>query len=125
MSTEVDLRRVSTTETRKGTDLADILERVLDKGVVIAGDIRVELLDIELLTIRLRLLVAGVDKAREMGISWWEEDPFLTSTGRSLVRENELLKGRLAALEARLDAPRVEPPVGLRDERVMEPRNER
>ena len=57
--------------------LADVLERVLDKGIVIAGDIQVNLLDIELLTIRLRLLVASADKAREMGIDWWEGDPFL------------------------------------------------
>ena len=120
--TEVDLKRVSTTEIRKGTDLADILERVLDKGVMIAGDIRVELLDIELLTIRVRLLVAGVDRAREMGISWWEEDPFLTSTGRSLVRENELLHGRLAALEARLGAPRVETPTALQEEELADER---
>ena len=57
--------------------LADILERVLDKGIVIAGDIQINLLDIELLTIKLRLLVASVDKAREMGINWWEGDPTL------------------------------------------------
>ncbi|TDD99038.1 gas vesicle protein [Jiangella asiatica] len=60
-------------------DLADILERVLDKGIVIAGDIRVNLLDIELLTIRIRLLVASVDKAQEMGIDWWRRDPMLSS----------------------------------------------
>src|SRR3954452_22683648 len=60
-----------------GAQLADVLERVLDKGIVIAGDIQVNLLDIELLTIRLRLLVASADKAREMGIDWWEGDPFL------------------------------------------------
>jgi Gas vesicle protein len=59
------------------TNLADILERVLDKGIVIAGDIRVNLLDVELLTIKIRLLVASVDKAREMGIDWWEHDPTL------------------------------------------------
>jgi len=58
-------------------NLADILERVLDKGIVIAGDIRVNLLDIELLTIKLRLLVASADKAKEMGIDWWQNDPFL------------------------------------------------
>jgi hypothetical protein len=58
-------------------NLADILERVLDKGIVIAGDIQINLLDIELLTIKLRLLVASVDKAREMGIDWWESDPSL------------------------------------------------
>jgi hypothetical protein len=58
--------------------LADVLERVLDKGIVIAGDIQINLLDIELLTIKLRLLVASADKAREMGIDWWEGDPFLS-----------------------------------------------
>ena len=62
--------------------LADILERVLDKGIVIAGDIQINLLDIELLTIKLRLLVASVDKAKEMGIDWWESDPSLTSGAR-------------------------------------------
>ena len=60
------------------TNLADILERVLDKGMVIAGDITISLLDIELLTIKLRLLIASVDRAREMGIDWWERDSSLT-----------------------------------------------
>src|SRR3954454_20535583 len=59
-------------------NLADILERVLDKGIVIAGDIVINLLDIELLTIKLRLLIASVDTAKEMGIDWWQNDPFLT-----------------------------------------------
>jgi hypothetical protein len=59
-------------------NLADILERVLDKGIVIAGDIQINLLDIELLTIKIRLLVASVDRAREMGINWWEADPTLS-----------------------------------------------
>lgn len=59
--------------------LADVLERVLDKGVVIAGDIRINLVDVELLTIRIRLLVASVDRAREMGIDWWQHDPMLSS----------------------------------------------
>jgi hypothetical protein len=62
--------------------LADILERVLDKGIVIAGDIQINLLDIELLTIKLRLLVASVDRAKEMGIDWWESDPSLSSAAR-------------------------------------------
>nr|WP_225802713.1 gas vesicle protein [Streptomyces sp. NK15101] len=61
------------------SSLADILERVLDKGIVIAGDIRINLLDIELLTIKLRILIASVDKAKEMGIDWWEHDPSLSS----------------------------------------------
>lgn len=65
--------------TRSDTsNLADILERVLDKGVVVAGDIVVSLVDVELLSIRLRLLIASVDKAKEMGINWWETDPWLT-----------------------------------------------
>src|SRR5262245_21535408 len=63
-------------------NIADVLERVLDKGLVIAGDIRVSLLDIELLTIKLRLLVASVDKAKEMGIDWWERDPSLSNPDR-------------------------------------------
>ena len=63
-------------------NLGDILERVLDRGVVIAGDIRINLLDIELLTIKLRLVVASVDTAREMGIDWWEHDPFLNARAR-------------------------------------------
>jgi hypothetical protein len=80
--------------------LADILERVLDKGIVIAGDIQINLLDIELLTIKLRLLVASVDKAREMGIDWWESDPQLTSRAEELEEENRDLRERLERLES-------------------------
>jgi hypothetical protein len=86
-------------------NLADILERVLDKGIVIAGDIQINLLDIELLTIKLRLLVASVDKAREMGIDWWERDPALSSgddDGNGLERENAELRARIDRLEERL-----------------------
>ena len=75
--------------------LADILERVLDKGIVIAGDIQINLLDIELLTIRLRLLIASADKAREMGIDWWDGDPFLSSG-----RNSKSIDGRLRRLES-------------------------
>jgi hypothetical protein len=84
-----------------GANLADILERVLDKGVVIAGDIRINLLDIELLTIKLRLVVASVDRAKEMGIDWWESDPALSSRARGdqLARENAALRDRVAELE--------------------------
>jgi hypothetical protein len=84
-----------------GTDLADILERVLDKGIVIAGDIQINLLDIELLTIKLRLVVASVDRAKEMGIDWWERDPTLSSGHRELEEENQRLRERLEALERR------------------------
>ena len=81
--------------------LADILERVLDKGVIIAGDIRVNLLDIELLTIKIRLLIVSVDKAMEMGIDWWAHDPFLSGGDRAqLEEENTRLRARLGRLEA-------------------------
>ena len=92
-------------------NLADILERVLDKGLVIAGDIRVNLLDIELLTIKLRLVIASVDTARQIGINWWETDPWLHAGGdggggghRSLAEENRELRARVEALE-RGEAP--------------------
>jgi hypothetical protein len=94
---------------RQPAQLADVLERVLDKGIVIAGDIQINLLDIELLTIRLRLLVASADKAREMGIDWWEGDPFL---GR----------GRGSELEDRVK--RLEAATGLEDGKAPERRGE-
>jgi len=105
-------------------NLADILERVLDKGIVIAGDIQINLLDIELLTIKLRLLVASVERAQEMGINWWESDPKLSSTAEELERENEDLRSRLERLEeaAGLPAPRPgeEVAVETRREEVIE-----
>ena len=67
----------------QATNLADILERVLDKGIVIAGDIQIRIADIELLTIKIRLLVASVDKAMEMGINWWQQDPYLSDGKKS------------------------------------------
>jgi len=93
-------------------NLADILERVLDKGIVIAGDIQINLLDIELLTIKLRLLIASVERAQEMGINWWESDPALSSGARDddeegadakqLEQENRELRKRIERLEQRL-----------------------
>jgi Gas vesicle protein len=98
------------------TNLADILERVLDKGIVIAGDIQINLLDIELLTIKLRLLIASVDRAREMGINWWESDaslrggsgpPEVTNGSdpeiAQLEEENRELRARLEAIEKQLE----------------------
>jgi Gas vesicle protein len=83
--------------------LADVLERILDKGIVIAGDIQINLLDIELLTVRLRLLVASADKAREMGIDWWEGDPFLSRGARD--GNGKSLDSRLRALEEKAGLP--------------------
>jgi hypothetical protein len=80
------------------TNLADILERVLDRGIVVAGDIQVNLLDIELLTIKLRLVIASLDTARQVGINWWESDPWLTGSNE-LADENRRLRERVAELE--------------------------
>jgi Gas vesicle protein len=88
------------TSQRPASNLADVLERVLDKGLVIAGDIKVCLLDIELLTIKLRLLVASVDKARAMGIDWWEHDPSLSSRNqRQLAAEDVQLREQISTPE--------------------------
>ena len=92
----------------ESTNLADLLERVLDKGIVIAGDIKIKLVEIELLTINIRLLIDSVDKAKEMGIDWWTRSPFLTSSAPPelpaptprLESEVAELKKRLARLEA-------------------------
>ncbi|MFD4542589.1 gas vesicle protein [Streptomyces bauhiniae] len=108
-------------------NLADILERVLDKGIVIAGDIQINLLDIELLTIKLRLLVASVDKAKEMGIDWWEHDPSLSSRARgddhSLAEENRRLRAELASLREPEELLEAEPEL-LDEEEEVEPEEE-
>ena len=83
------------------TNLADILERVLDKGIVIAGDIRICIADIELLSIKIRLLVASVEKAKEMGIDWWQSDPHLSSKALAVEAENARLRQALGRAEAR------------------------
>ena len=106
----IEQRRTAALPGHPQTDsLADVLERVLDKGIVIAGDIQINLLDIELLTIKLRLLIASVDRAREMGINWWETDSSLQSlepgggdNGRKLEQENRELRERLDRLERQL-----------------------
>lgn len=88
----------------EATNLADILERVLDKGIVIAGDIQIKLADVELLTIKIRLLIASVDKAKEMGINWWETDSYLSSQAREIKAEKEKVKleEKIEKLEAKL-----------------------
>ena len=82
--------------------LADLLERILDKGIVIAGDISISLVDVELLTIKLRLLIASVDKAKEMGVSWWESDPWLS--GRARDQQDQLDGGPVGERIDRLEA---------------------
>jgi len=88
----------------EATNLADILERVLDKGIVIAGDIRIQLADIDLLNIKIRLLIASVDKAMEMGINWWQQDSYLSTKAREteIEKENAALKERLERIEAEI-----------------------
>ncbi|WP_175989917.1 gas vesicle protein [Bacillus sp. Marseille-Q1617] len=92
--------------------IVDVLEKVLDKGVVIAGDITVGIADVELLTIKIRLIVASVDKAKEIGMDWWENDPFLSSKAadnntRALEQENKKLQERLESLEKKMDSNRL------------------
>jgi hypothetical protein len=88
---------------QQAAQLADVLERVLDKGIVIAGDIQINLLDIELLTVKIRLLIASADKAREMGIDWWQNDPFLSGqNGHGELEE------RLRKLEEKAGLPTTE-----------------
>jgi len=88
----------------QATNLADILERVLDKGIVIAGDIKIQIADIDLLNIKIRLLVASVDKAMEMGINWWQQDSYLSSEAKEarLDKENRILKKKLERLKAEI-----------------------
>ena len=91
--------------------LADVLERVLDKGIVIVGDIQIRLLDIELLTIKIRLMVASVDKAREMGVEGARRTPSRITHLEDAGHNDELsaLNRRLEALEGRIDtSPQVE-----------------
>ncbi len=85
-----------------GSSLADVLERVLDKGIVIAGDITVSVGKVELLTVRIRLLISSVDKAKEIGINWWESDPYLSSQARELLETNRQLLQRVSELEKQL-----------------------
>ncbi|MBD1912765.1 MULTISPECIES: gas vesicle protein [unclassified Leptolyngbya] len=90
----------------QGSGLADVLERVLDKGIVIAGDITVSVGSTELLNIRIRLLISSVDKAKEIGINWWENDPYLSSRSQELLDANQQLQTRIESLERELKALR-------------------
>jgi len=88
------------------SSLRDVLELVLDKGIVIVGDIQIKIADVDLLTIKIRLLVCGVDKALEMGINWWQDDPYLSSKAReNEIQQHDLLLARLEKLEANNNHP--------------------
>lgn len=91
--------------TTNGANLADVLERLLDKGVVIAGDIRIRLVEVELLTISIRLVISSVERAREMGIDWWCRSTFLTSTAPPELPEPAMrpIESELRDLRARLE----------------------
>ena len=82
--------------------LVDILDRVLDKGLVIAGDIKINLANVELLTIQVRLLVCSIDKAEQIGLNWWRNDPRLTMTNTAALPSNSEMEARLSRIEAQL-----------------------
>ena len=89
---------------QRATGLVDVLDRVLDKGLVVAGDIRVSLAEVELLTIRIRLLVCSIDKAEQIGLDWWRHDPNLSVQRRALTEERDELRRQVRRLEKRLAA---------------------
>lgn len=86
----------------RGTGLVDVLDRVLDKGLVVAGDIRVSLAEVELLTIRIRLMICSIDKAEEVGLDWWKYDRHLSPGREQMMQENLALREQLRLLERRL-----------------------
>ena len=103
MSNQIEFGRT------RSTGLVEVLDRILDKGLFIGGDIKVSLAEVELLTIRIRLIVCSLDKAREIGLDWWMYDRHL-SPGRAGTVDRDGLEARLAALERRLGAPVAERP---------------
>jgi hypothetical protein len=86
----------------RSTGLVDVLDRVLDKGLVVAGDIKVSLAEVELLTIRIRLLICSIDKAEQIGLDWWKFDHHLSPGKQALSAENEELKKQVRTLERQL-----------------------
>jgi hypothetical protein len=86
----------------RSSGLVDVLDRVLDKGLVVAGDIKVSLAEVELLTIRIRLLICSIDKAEQIGLDWWKFDHHLSPGKQALSAENEQLRREIRVLERRL-----------------------
>ena len=87
---------------RGSAGLVDVLDRVLDKGLVVAGDIKVSLAEVELLTIRIRLMICSIDKAEQIGLDWWKYDRHLSPGRQQVLQENLELRERLKLLEARV-----------------------
>ena len=88
----------------RASGLVDILDRVLDKGLVVAGDIKISIAEVELLTIRIRLLVCSIDKAEQIGLDWWKHDRHLSMGSKALAVENDELREQIKRLERRLEA---------------------
>src|SRR3954462_10120688 len=88
----------------RSSGLVDVLDRVLDKGLVVAGDIKVSLAEVELLTIRIRLLICSIDKAEQIGLDWWKYDHHLSPGKQALSAENDELRKQVRALERQLVA---------------------
>ncbi|MEW6623884.1 MAG: gas vesicle protein GvpJ [Bacillota bacterium] len=91
---------MSVARASQSSSLADVLEKILDKGVVVAGDIKISIADIELLTIKIRLVICSVDKAMEIGINWWQTDPHLNNLAKP--EEDKRLSEKIERLEAQL-----------------------
>jgi len=111
----------------RGTGLVDVLDRVLDKGLVIAGDIKVSLAEVELLTIRIRLLVCSLDKAQEIGLDWWRYDRDLSpGAQRPAIAEHDQLRAQIEKLERKVDALTAAPAKAARRRRraAASPRNQ-
>jgi hypothetical protein len=87
---------------RGSAGLVDVLDRVLDKGLVVAGDIKVSLAEVELLTIRIRLMICSIDKAEQIGLDWWKYDRHLSPGREQVMEENLQLREQLRLLEGRL-----------------------
>src|SRR5664279_1506638 len=104
------IRQQALSHAVESSTLADVLERVLDKGIVIAGDIRVKLVDIELLSIQIRLVICSVDKAKEMGMDWWVNNPIFRQEKQSEIASASLarLEERLASLEVSVNKAAVQ-----------------
>ena len=99
----------------RSTGLVDVLDRVLDKGLVIAGDIKVSLAEVELLTIRIRLLVCSLDKAQEIGLDWWRYDRELSPGGqRGAIADHDELRAQIRQLERKVEALSSDAPVRRR-----------